>query len=87
MPGFGDSLFIRRIWDPEVSKDYLMKGMGLRMGTVAYDQGRGGHAEEEIVLSLLFQVKKAEGSCAVAYSGIMKTGRREGAINHYQENF
>lgn len=43
--------------------------------------------EEKIVLTLLFQVKKVERSCAVAYSEIMKTERKEGATNHYQGNF
>lgn len=80
-------MFNRRIWGLEISRDYLMKVMGLRMGTVAYDQVRGEHVEEENVLSLLFQVKKVERSCAVAYLGIMKIERREGATNHYQENF
>lgn len=57
------------------------------MVTVAYDQVTGEHAEEEDVLSLLFQVKKVERSCTVAYLGRMKMERREGATNRYQENF
>lgn len=43
-----------------------MKAVGLRMGTVAYDQVRGEHVEEEEeeenALSLLFRVKKVERS-------------------------
>lgn len=61
-----------------------MKVMGLRMGTAAYGQVRGEYVEGGNVLSLLFHVKQAERSCAVAYSGIIKMERREGAINHYR---
>lgn len=43
--------------------------------------------QEKIVLTLLFQVKKVERSCAVAYSEIMKTELREEATNHYQGSF
>lgn len=65
------------------------------METVAYNQVRGEPVEEEVddeeeeekVVTLLFQVRKVERSCAVAYSGIMKMERRKRAKIHYQENF